>query len=170
MQLSSPPPWLTPALTALALALAGLGWYRSIQVQRTYVFTPLIDVVPDAVPLSQSETAALQAAAQSRIDARDIQKAYARLGSTLSLDDLLRGVEALDKNGQPLSPAQAAAMTEILTAAQKQHAEVFAVQDELLRLESQLDRELDAALAALPPEKAAQLDPRNDPRKPGPPR
>ena len=47
---------------------------------------------------AQSLLINLAADARSQVDARDIQQAYARMGSTISLDDLLRGVESLDGN------------------------------------------------------------------------
>ena len=102
----------------------------------TYVFTPLVDAVPGKV--SAEEGAVLQAEAKHAADARDIQRAYARLGSTFSLDDLLRGVEGLSD----LSPEQRARLQAILVAAREDHAEVLRVQQELLALEPQLQAQI----------------------------
>jgi hypothetical protein len=129
-----PPHIAVLALAAMNLALAGAGWARARPV--TYVFTPLVDVVPGAV--DGPEAAALEAGAKHRVDARDMQDAYARLGSTMSLDDLLRGVEALDD----LSAGQKARIGEVLARAKADHAAVVDVQREILDLERRLDAEV----------------------------
>ncbi len=103
----------------------------------TYVFTPLVDVVPGGAPISEDEARAL--AARGNAEARDIQQAYARLGSTLSLDDLVRGVEALHDGPTPLSPAQSARIAAVLEAARTERAALIALQGEIL------DREADVA-------------------------
>ncbi len=109
----------------------------------TYVFTPLVDAVPGRV--SAEEGALLQAGAKHAAEARDIQRAYARLGSTFSLDDLLRGVEGLGD----LSPEQRAEVERILLAARADHAEVLSVQRELLVLEPQMQGQIGRINAAL---------------------
>ncbi|MFZ5480903.1 MAG: hypothetical protein ACOZNI_29350 [Myxococcota bacterium] len=119
------------ALAAANLALAGAGWARARPV--TYVFTPLVDVVPGA--LDGAEAAALQAGAKHHVDARDMRDAYARLGSTLNLADLLAGVESLED----LSQAQRARLAAILDGARADHAAVVEVQREILDLERRLD-------------------------------
>lgn len=132
---------LGPAHVALAwLAALGAG------ASPTYVFTPLVDVVPGGAPLSAGEASELVAEAKNAVDARDVQRAYARLGSTLSLDDLLRGVEGLDD----LSDGQRARIAAVLEDARAKHRQAWEVQDEILRLEARLDGEASAVLSALP--------------------
>ena len=109
----------------------------------TYVFTPLVDAVPGRV--SAEEGVLLQAEAKNAAEARDIQRAYARLGSTFSLDDLLRGVEGLSD----VTPEQRARLQAILLAARQDHAEVLRVQQELLMLEPQLQAQVVRVSAAL---------------------
>lgn len=129
-------------LAAANVALAGVGWARARPV--TYVFTPLVDVVPGAV--DGPEASALAADAKHRLDARDIQDAYARLGSTMSLDDLLRGVEALDD----LTPAQREDLERILTDAKADRDALIALQREILGLEATLATHAAALTRAAP--------------------
>lgn len=125
---------LIAALATLNLGLAVVNARASAPV--TYVFTPLVDVIPGGVPLDGTEAAALQTQAKNAVDARDIQQAFARMGSTMSLDDLLRGVEMLDD----LTPEQKARISQILADAQARHRDVEAVQREILDLEAGINQ------------------------------
>jgi hypothetical protein len=150
-------PW--GVVTALALAQVALAWAAQSQVApggRTYVFTPLVDVVPGGVPLTAGEAGDLAAEAKNQVDARDIQKAFARLGSNMSLDDLLRGVETLDD----LTPRQKQRIAAILDDAKQKHADDFKVQQEILDLEAQLSRQEDDILAALPEDQRQRVQAR----------
>jgi hypothetical protein len=89
------------------------------------------------------------------VDARDIQKAYARLGSNVSLNDLLDGFALIEPT---LSAGQRTRIAAVLTGAREKHRAVYAVQDEILRLEADLDRQVDAILTALPPETRARVE------------
>ena len=133
--------YIAAVLLAIHLGLTALLLSRDRPV--TYVFTPLVDAVPGRV--SAEEGALLQAGAKHAAEARDIQRAYARLGSTFSLDDLLRGVEGLGD----LSPEQRAEVERILLAARADHAEVLSVQRELLVLEPQMQGQIGRINAAL---------------------
>ncbi len=113
----------------------------------TYVFTPLVDVVPGGVPISGTEAAALQSAAKNAVDAREIQQAFARMGSTISLDDLLDGVEMLDD----LSPDQRTRIGAILNSAATQHRDLVAVQREILDLEAAITASVRALRSAEAP-------------------
>lgn len=147
-----PRPW--PLVALLALAQAGLsGWALTRPAGVTYVFTPLVDVVPGGLPLDAPEAAELRAEAKNAVDARDIQKAFARLGSNLSLVDLLRGVESLDD----LTPDQRRRIGDVLTAAKQDHDAVVGVQREILDLERQLDGQVQGVMAALTPEQQAAV-------------
>jgi hypothetical protein len=144
---------------AIALAvLATLATMRGDARRTTYVFTPLVDVVPGGAPLTGVEAADLAADAKNKVDARDIQQAFARMGSNISLNDLLEGVEALETSDTPLSPAQKQAIGKILEQARADHDAVWAVQGEILTLESEIDRETADILAALGPEQRARVE------------
>jgi hypothetical protein len=131
-------PWpFVTALAVLQVVLSGALLRAGVPTGMTYVFTPFLDVVPGGVPVSEDEARVL--AARGNAEARDIQQAYARLGSTLSLDDLVRGVEALSDGRTRLSPAQAARVAAILESARADRAALLALQSEIL------DREADVA-------------------------
>ncbi|MDP2314489.1 MAG: hypothetical protein Q8P41_16420 [Pseudomonadota bacterium] len=149
-------------VVALVLAQIGLAEgvaRRAGERSVTYVFTPMVDVVPGGVPLTAGEASDLAAQARNQVDARDIQKAYGRLGSTISLDDLLRGVEGLEASGA-LSDEQRERVRAVLTDAQADHAAVVAVQEEILALEAVVSTQVEALLAALPPETRARVEQR----------
>jgi hypothetical protein len=125
------------ALVGLAvanLALAGATWSRARPV--TYVFTPLVDVTAGA--LDGPEAAALTADVKHEVDARDMQGAYARMGSTMSFDDLLRGIDELDD----LTPAQKNRLVGILGRTGADREALIAVQREILDLESAIARQV----------------------------
>jgi hypothetical protein len=105
----------------------------------TYVFTPMVDVVPGGAPLSAGEAARVAEDLRTQVDARDIQQAYARMGSTMSLDDLLRGVENLPAAGVPLDATQTRAVGDVLLRARADHDDMRAVQSEILDLERSLE-------------------------------
>lgn len=159
-------PW--PLVGLLLLLQTGLAWYGLLQHrEETVVFTPLVDVVADGVPLTGSEANALLAGAHNAAEARDIQQAYARLGSTFSLDDLLRGVEGLDD----LDSAQKKEIGAILAEARASHQEVMQVQTRILDLERQLDLQLSEIQPQLPPGTLKPVGgaPANAPGPVGPP-
>lgn len=142
-------PWPLVAVLAVGVLLASLALTREgLPAGVTYVFTPLVDVVPGGSPLGAPEAEAVQQDLRTQVDARDVQRAYARLGSTMSLDDLLRGVESLPQAGVPLSPGRARRIGEILSRARQQHAEMRAVQQEILVLEARLAGEASSLEAA----------------------
>ncbi|RME26601.1 MAG: hypothetical protein D6798_06365 [Deltaproteobacteria bacterium] len=128
-----PAPWAALLLSVAHLVLA--------VVQRpaaeTVVLTPFIPVEPDGAegpPLSAEEGAVL-AARPGAADARDIARGYATLGSTLSLAELLAGVEALS-GPQALDRRQQREIGAILAAARDQHEELIDVQRQILDLEA----------------------------------
>lgn len=132
-------PW--PYVLALAFLQCGFALWilrTATPAGVTYVFTPLVDVVPSGPPLSATEAAALQQDLRTQIDARDIQQAYARLGSTMRLDDLVVGIDGLAAAGAPLDAAQHARVADILARARDDHAALRAVQSEILTLEARI--------------------------------
>jgi hypothetical protein len=164
------PAWI--ALAVLTLAEVVVSTYaagRAHDRTVTYVFTPLVDVVPGGVPLSAGEATELAAEARDQVDARDIQKAYARMGSTISLDDLLRGVESLADSDAPLTADQRKRVTTVLEDAQAKHAAVIAVQEEILDDEAEIGREVEELLAALPADARARVEARSESKGDGKP-
>lgn len=151
------PAWIACAALAVVHIVVSHATTGPAHAEVTYVFTPLVDVVPGGVPLTAGEAASLSAEAKNRVDARDIQEAYARMGSTISLDDLLRGVEGLEGGAHALSSGQRERIGAVLEAAKADHAAVLAVQEEILELEGALGRDVEAVLAALPEADRARL-------------
>jgi hypothetical protein len=119
--------------------------------------TPLVDVVPGGVPLGAAEASALVGDVRHQVDARDMQSAYARLGSTMALDDLLRGVEGLDAAGHPLTGAAADHVRDVLTQAKADHADIVRVQAGILDAEAELAGQVAGVMAALPADTQARL-------------
>jgi hypothetical protein len=151
-------PWVVLAVLAIAeVALAWQSWDQARREHVVYVMTPMVDVVPGGAPLTGEEATALSASLRTQVDARDMQSAYAWLGSTLSLDDLLRGVELLDTSDHPLDPIQRERVRLVLTGAQAQHEEILTVQRDILADEAAIDADVAAVLALLPPDVAARV-------------
>lgn len=160
-------PWALAALLVVAQAALGyLAWERARVQHTTYVFTPMVDVVPGGAPLTAGEAEALAVDVRNQVDARDMQSAYARLGATLSLDDLLRGVEALDAEGR-LTEADRARVRAVLEAARTQHRDAVDVQRRILDAEAAIADEVAATLALLPPDVRARVESRAQGGPPG---
>lgn len=151
------PPWIVVALLGTVHLALSTGVAARSARSPTYVFTPLVDVVPGGAPLTGEEASLLKADAKNQVDARDIQKAYARMGSNVSLNDLLDGFGYIEPT---LSAGQRTTIAGILTAAQEQHRAVYAVQGEILTLEADIDRQVTSILATLPPEARARVEAR----------
>jgi hypothetical protein len=130
-------------LVLLALANVATGVY-ALRAERAghtvYVLTPMVDVVPGGTPLGAVEAAALSDGLRHQVDARDMQRAYGRLGSTLSLDDLLRGIEAFGAQGTPLSPRQRDEILALMNTGAADHQRIVAVQGAILEEEAALAR------------------------------
>lgn len=158
--------WWPVVVLAVGLAvLSTVTTLRADQRRTTYVFTPLVDVVPGGAPLTGVEASDLAADAKNKVDARDIQQAFARMGSNISLNDLLEGVEGLERTDTPLDEGQRAKIRAILQKARSDHQAVYQVQGEILTLEAEIDREVAEILAALSPEQRARVEGRLTQRK-----
>ena len=141
--------WLS-LIAACLLGHLGLGlWARSKAAPETFVLTPYVEVVPGAAPLDAADAAALAAELRGPVDARGIQRGYAWLGSTLSLSDLIEGINGLDAAGLPLRPEQREALSGRLAAVRADHASMVAVQREILDLERALDADIATISAAV---------------------
>ena len=142
------------ALIQLGLAIEGFSEKPPIT---TYVLTPVVDVVPQGSPLSVEETGALLAGLRTPEDASEVQAAFATLGSTLTLHDLLRGVEALEGTDAALSGAQSSAIDTVLEDAASQHEALVKVQEEILVLEAKLGRDVNRMMMRLPAEDRTRI-------------
>lgn len=143
------------AIVVLAVSQLGLSvalWSRTEKNHTVYVLMPMVDVVPGGNPLDRTGAEALVADVRRQADARDMQTAYAWLGSTLSLDDLLRGVEGLT-----LSAEQSARIAAILDAARSDHARIREVQGQVLAEEANIRRAIDALARGMPAPTATEL-------------
>lgn len=138
-------------LAGAHLLLSGFDLSRPARPATTYVFTPLVDVWPEGPALSADEGQKLGVQLRHGIDAREISQAYARMGSTLSLAELLEGVRGLEAEGR-LEAEQRAELSEVLLQAQADHAALVELQGRILDGE----REIAARVARL---RAAGLAP-----------
>ena len=77
----------TVALLGLNVLLAICVFWFSESRAKQFVLTPFYQVVPRDSVWTTEELATIQAEMPSALEARDMHKAYARLGSTLSIDD-----------------------------------------------------------------------------------
>jgi len=127
-------------IVVLALVLANASvaaydlWYPKHK-GTVYVLTPMIDIIPEGSPIDGAEKEHLLSELRHQSEARDMQKAYAYLGSTLSLHDLLRGIEAIEASTTPLSEQQRSSVIHKLKQSQENHRELQTVQRELITLE-----------------------------------
>lgn len=162
---------LQRALLAIAVAAnLAVGWTAALQDRGlTYVFTPLVDVQPDSAILTEGEALQIREDLRHQVEARDIQQAYARLGSTMSVDDLVEGVAALDEAGLALDAGQRQRITRILDEAHQGHEDLYKVQVEILDLEAKLAAQMASTLAALPPESRQAFEAASQRPPPGPP-
>ena len=124
-------------LTFCLVVLSALN-YLNKENNKTYVLTPLIDVIPSEYPLSQAEVKVLETDLRYQAEARDMQKAYARMGSTLSFHDLLVGIEFLEKSKFALSAKQEKEIRTKLKRMKYSHKRLQDIQQELIVLERQL--------------------------------
>ena len=105
---------------------------------KRFVLTPIYQVVPKGSVWTAEELAEINAEMPNALEARDMQKAYASLGSTLTVDDVIKGVDALSRSNHPLSQEQKQDIQRQISDLRGRHQEMVQVQRELIRLESQL--------------------------------
>ena len=93
-------------------------------------------VCPDTILPSRSkgsvwtteELSELQSKMPNALEARDMHKAYARLSSTLSIDDVLRGIDALEQSQCPLTQTQHRSLQTTIAELTSDHQEMQKVQ------------------------------------------
>ena len=118
----------------LAVSIATLSKPSTTQ----FVLTPLYQVVPKGSVWTTEELAEIKAEMPNALEARDMQKAYARLGSTLTVDDVIKGIDALSDTPIYLSPDQQAHIKTQIAELKDDHKTMIEVQRELIRLEHRL--------------------------------
>ena len=118
----------------LAIVLAILTERQS----KRFVLTPIYQVVPKGSVWTAEELVEIKAEMPNALEARDMQKAYSSLGSTLTVDDVIKGVDALSTSDYPLTKGQEQDIQTEIAAMRGHHQEMLQVQRELIRLESQL--------------------------------
>ena len=118
----------------LAIGIAMLTHSKSTR----FVLTPIYQVVPKGSVWTADELADINAEMPNALEARDMQKAYASLGSTLTVDDVIKGIDALSTSDYPLSPKQEETVRTQIRALKESHKEIVRVQRELIRLENRL--------------------------------
>ena len=134
-------------LLVVLLVIANLGtaiynWRNPVHRGTVYVLTPLIDLLPEGPPLNSAEKSDLLSDLRHQEEARDIQKAYGYLGATLSLHDLLRGIESLERSQIPLQESQRQLLLQKLENAQLRHQELQLLQRSLIDLEQDIVRDV----------------------------
>ena len=112
-------------------------WFSGTPTKQ-FVLTPFYQVVPKDSVWTIEELSEIQAEMPIALEARDMHKAYARLGSTLSIDDVLRGIDAIETSTVPLSPPQRTHIQAAISDVQSDHQQMRQVQGELIRLENRL--------------------------------
>ena len=129
-------------LVFLNVGFAVLNFVKPAIPATTYVLTPMVDILPEGAPLDSDEQKNLLSELRHQADARDMQEAYSRLGATLSLYDILRGIGNLDKSDYPLSRSQKQRIEKLLTHAQDTHTALRVVQKNILDIERTLATQL----------------------------
>ena len=134
-------PTTSPTMTILLglnIVLAVCVLWLSGAPTKQFVLTPFYQVVPKGSVWTTEELAEIQSEMPNALEARDMHKAYARLGSTLSIDDVLRGIDALEQSQFPLTETQHRSLQTAIAELTSDHQEMQKIQRELIRLENQL--------------------------------
>ena len=127
------------ALLVIANVLTAVyNWRNPVHKGTVYVLTPMIDLLPEGTPVHSEEKADFLAGLRHQEEARDIQKAYGYLGATLSLHDLLRGIDSLERSSVPLQDDQRQVLLQKLERAQSRHQELQLIQRSLIELEQDI--------------------------------
>ena len=93
-------------LVFLNVGFAVLNFVKPSIPATTYVLTPMVDIIPEGAPLDKAEQNQLLSELRHQAEAKDMKAAYSRMGATLSLYDILRGIGSLENSEQPLSRRQ----------------------------------------------------------------
>ena len=80
--------------------------HTRMHADKTYVLTPFLDVVPEGAEWTPAELEQLQQHIPNMLEARDMARGYAHLGSTLNIDDVIQGIEGIEISDHSLSDSQ----------------------------------------------------------------
>jgi len=105
---------------------------------KRFVLTPIYQVVPKGSVWTPEELAKINAEMPNALEARDMQNAYASLGSTLTVDDVIKGIDSLSSSSYPLTKRQEQDVRTQIAGLRGSHQEMVQIQRELIRLENQL--------------------------------
>lgn len=120
------------------------GVYTRVHADKTYVLTPFLDVVPEGTEWTPAELEELQQHLPNMLEARDMARGYAHLGSTLNIDDVIQGIDGLEMSDVPLSEAQQADVRSIVGQFHEEHLQMRTVQHDLLEVESRMRQNLNS--------------------------
>ena len=110
----------------------------AVKESKRFVLTPIYQVVPKGSVWTTDELTEINAEMPNALEARDMDKAYASLGSTLTVDDVIKGIDALSTSKYPLSQSQEEFVRTEITSLKERHKEMVQIQRELIRLEHHL--------------------------------
>ena len=125
-------------LVGVNLVLAIVSAFFAEKQSKRFVLTPIYQVVPEGSVWTVEELAEINAEMPNELEARDMKKAYASLGSTLTVDDVIKGIDALSRSEYPLTQTQEQSIRSKITALDMSHKEMVQVQRELIQLENRL--------------------------------
>lgn len=119
-----------------------IGVHTRMHADKTYVLTPFLDVVPEGVEWTPAELEQLQQHLPNMLEARDMARGYAHLGSTLNIDDVIQGIEGLRISEHPLSDTQQQQVRVVVEQFIAEHQQMRTVQHELLEIEQRTRQNL----------------------------
>ena len=119
-----------------------LSVHTRMHADKTYVLTPFLDVVPEGAEWTPAELEQLQQHLPNMLEARDMARGYAHLGSTLNIDDVMQGIEGLEISDHSLSDSQRLEIHTIVNQFFGEHQQMRTVQHELLEIEQRVQQNL----------------------------
>ena len=122
------------------LVMLSMIWYVCYHPPSStqYVLTPFYQTVPEGSTWTVAEVEALGGEMPNALEARDMANGYARLGSTLSVDDVIKGIDGLAQSDYPLSPSQQSEIQQEIQRLIEERRQIMIVQQDLLQLERRL--------------------------------
>ena len=133
--------WSLNVIVGIAVLL---GVYTRVHADKTYVLTPFLEVVPEGTEWTPAELEQLQQHLPNMLEARDMARGYAHLGSTLNIDDVIQGIDGLGLSEVPLSDAQEKEVRSIVRQFLEEHQQMRTVQHDLLDIEGRIRHNLNS--------------------------
>ena len=109
------------------------------------VLTPMVDVVPNALALTPAERRRLDASFAEydrALQSQDVAQAFAILGASLTIHDLVRGIALIEDSPLPLSTEQRSRVKTKLEDIGPANQTLLDVQKRLILLEEEIASEL----------------------------